>query len=484
MFLKLVRTASAGLLLLVLGASVPARAIPAFSRKSGVACTACHEAWPKLNQQGEAFRDNGYQWLSGTDNTIKLDPAYWPISIRATPGYLYNWQSNQASAAGPRTVQSGRVGTTGIDFLFAGTLTDNISFLMTYEPLLTNVNFNLEFPSQTAAIANPGEGGYLEALWVRIDNLVGLPFLNLKVGLGVLDIPYDEHRSLWVIDSSYGVFHYHPTGTFNPVELGANAWQVSVEGHDDGSRLRYALSYFQSQLDPGSNGPFSSPGVFGNVQYAWFPQRQGLAEVQAGLFGAVGVYPTEAAYLVAVNGATSGPLSGPAADTGGAPGSRANVQQNTGFDSAAYEREGLDVDLKFNTIARPFDLRLMGVMGQESKAFSLFGQNAVGTTLNPTQDALWAGGLAEIDWTPVLNHTIGLRYDFVRNLQTVDPVNLVSHEGEQDTLGLVVRVQLDLLPRTGTAVVLELDRTVGFLSGAGGNTAEQYLAFGGIDFAL
>jgi hypothetical protein len=31
---------------------------------------------------------------------------------------------------------------------------------------------------------------------------------------------------------------------------------------------------------------------------------------------------------------------------------------------------------------------------------------------------------------------------------------------------------------------VELDRVVGFLSGVGGNTTEQYLAFGGVDFAF
>src|SRR5437867_1989376 len=39
----------------------PARAIPAFARKYDLPCSACHEAWPKLNDFGIAFRDRGYQ---------------------------------------------------------------------------------------------------------------------------------------------------------------------------------------------------------------------------------------------------------------------------------------------------------------------------------------------------------------------------------------------------------------------------------------
>ena len=35
--------------------------IPAFARKYGLRCSACHEAWPKLNNFGQVFKDNGYQ---------------------------------------------------------------------------------------------------------------------------------------------------------------------------------------------------------------------------------------------------------------------------------------------------------------------------------------------------------------------------------------------------------------------------------------
>jgi hypothetical protein len=48
--------------LLVLGAILaavrPTYAIPAFARKYSLPCSACHEAWPKLNNFGQVFRDN------------------------------------------------------------------------------------------------------------------------------------------------------------------------------------------------------------------------------------------------------------------------------------------------------------------------------------------------------------------------------------------------------------------------------------------
>ena len=39
----------------------PAYGIPAFARKYGLRCSACHEAWPKLKNFGQVFKDTGYR---------------------------------------------------------------------------------------------------------------------------------------------------------------------------------------------------------------------------------------------------------------------------------------------------------------------------------------------------------------------------------------------------------------------------------------
>src|SRR5258705_13681012 len=65
--------------------SLHVRAIPAFARKYGMPCSACHEAWPKLNNFGQTFKDNGYQMGNDRDAPIFQQPAYWPVSFRMTP---------------------------------------------------------------------------------------------------------------------------------------------------------------------------------------------------------------------------------------------------------------------------------------------------------------------------------------------------------------------------------------------------------------
>src|ERR1700739_4050282 len=65
--------------------SVQVRAIPAFARKYGLPCSACHTAWPELNNFGQVFRDNGYQLGHARDSPIVRKPSYFPITFRITP---------------------------------------------------------------------------------------------------------------------------------------------------------------------------------------------------------------------------------------------------------------------------------------------------------------------------------------------------------------------------------------------------------------
>src|SRR6204780_4761771 len=73
------------LLFLLVGALPQANAIPAFARKYGLRCSACHEAWPMLNYFGQKFKDNGYQLMNDRDAPIWQNPSYWPVTFRMTP---------------------------------------------------------------------------------------------------------------------------------------------------------------------------------------------------------------------------------------------------------------------------------------------------------------------------------------------------------------------------------------------------------------
>src|SRR5580704_3181536 len=98
------------LLILVFGCFQDAHALPAFARKYGLRCSACHESWPMLNYFGQKFKDNGYQLMNDRDAPIWQNPSYWPVTFRITP--IWHRVSNNRVAtdavtgtAGPPTVE-------------------------------------------------------------------------------------------------------------------------------------------------------------------------------------------------------------------------------------------------------------------------------------------------------------------------------------------------------------------------------------------
>src|SRR6202451_4863338 len=94
-----------------------AMAIPAFARKYGLPCSACHTAWPELNNFGQVFRDNGYQLGNERDSPIWQNPSYFPITFRITP----NWHRESTNNLAVDSIPGGGPGST----LVAGTVQQN-----------------------------------------------------------------------------------------------------------------------------------------------------------------------------------------------------------------------------------------------------------------------------------------------------------------------------------------------------------------------
>ena len=115
-------------------ARVSVHAIPAFARKYGMPCSACHDSWPRLSPFGQAFKDNGYQLGNDRDAPIYQQPSYWPVTFRITPIW-HRVSTNRVAVDGaaPGSTVENKVTTlgfdwTGLDFHTAGTLAKNFSF--------------------------------------------------------------------------------------------------------------------------------------------------------------------------------------------------------------------------------------------------------------------------------------------------------------------------------------------------------------------
>jgi hypothetical protein len=125
----------------VLTCSQPAHALPAFARKYGLRCSACHESWPMLNYFGQKFKDNGYQLMNDRDAPIWQNPGYWPVVFRITPIWhrvsvgkedvdTYAGGVLTGTNAAVQRISSSGFDLSGLDFHTGGTLEKNISFYL------------------------------------------------------------------------------------------------------------------------------------------------------------------------------------------------------------------------------------------------------------------------------------------------------------------------------------------------------------------
>jgi len=261
----------------LLFAASDANALPAFARKYGLRCSACHEAWPMLNYFGQKFKDNGYQLMNDRDAPIWQNNGYWPVTIRITPSWHRESTDKVAvdqAATGQQRVTSHGFDVGGLDLLSGGTLDKNLSFLFV---LSSDENAVFHFESVNA----------------RFDNLFGSPWLNLKVGKFELDNIVSEKRGLTLSGSGGGfqLYHFIPVGDSNFVgQIGDNQFGLEWMGHSANDRTRISASLFNSSdgnVDlPGSN---SYTGFFAGSQ-AFELGKLGTQRV--GLYAMVGQAPT------------------------------------------------------------------------------------------------------------------------------------------------------------------------------------------------
>ncbi len=256
--------------------------IPAFARKYGLRCSACHTVWPELNSFGQQFRDNGYQLRNDKDTPMAQSNGYFPMTIRVTPQFHLENATKQLVDAAPgdagsgqveRTVRSHGFDLSGIDIWTAGTLWKNVSFVV----LLSGDNL--------------GSFGF-EAMHVRFDNLGNSPWLNLKVGKFELDNLVSEKRFLFLSGTggSYQSYHFQAPGSNVDFGLGDNQIGAELSGHSLNSFTRYSAAILSSNDGDPSSENFSSYDANLNFSQAFDGGKMGIERL--GTFAYLGQRPT------------------------------------------------------------------------------------------------------------------------------------------------------------------------------------------------
>jgi len=269
-------TMALALLFLALSASQNANAIPAFARKYGLRCSACHESWPMLNYFGQKFKDNGYQLMNDRDAPIWQNPGYWPVTFRITPIWhrvstgkvlvdSYPGGTFNPNSSVVRVTTSG-FDLSGLDFHTGGTLEKNFSFYV--------------LPS-----SDPTGAFHFETAMARLDNIFGSTWLNLKLGKFELDNLLSEKRILTLTGNGgiYQIYHFIPAGDGNIFgQMGDNQLGAELMGHSFDDRTRYSISLLSS-----NDGNVELP--YGNAYTGFFTFSQAFDAGKAGV-QRIGVY--------------------------------------------------------------------------------------------------------------------------------------------------------------------------------------------------
>ena len=271
-----------------------AHALPAFARKYGLRCSACHEAWPMLNYFGQKFKDNGYQLMNDRDAPIWQNNGYWPVTIRITPSWHRESTDKVAvdqAATGQQRITASGFDVGGLDLLSGGTIDKNLSFLFV---LSSDENAAFHFESVNA----------------RFDNLFGSSWLNLKVGKFELDNIVSEKRGLTLSAEGGGfqLYHFVPLGdnNFNG-QIGDNQFGLEWMGHSANDRTRISAALLNS-----SDGNVDLPG--NNSSYTGFFAGSHAFEVgklgtqRVGFYAMVGQAPTNT--LTTTSDGVTAPIAG------------------------------------------------------------------------------------------------------------------------------------------------------------------------------
>src|ERR1700756_87516 len=269
-------TATLVIAFIVLSGSQSANALPAFARKYGLRCSACHETWPMLNYFGQKFKDNGYQLMNDKDAPIWQNPGYWPVTMRMTP--MWHRVSTGKVAVdqgnGITRVTSSGFDLSGLDFHTGGTLEKNFSFYL--------------LPSSDSAASF-----HFETVMARLDNVFGSPWINVKLGKFELDNLLSEKRILTLTGNGgiYQLYHFIPQGDGNIFgQIGDNQLGIELMGHSFNDRTRYSASLISS-----TDGNVGLP--YGNAYTGFFTFSQAfdagkLGVDRIGAYAMIGQAPT------------------------------------------------------------------------------------------------------------------------------------------------------------------------------------------------
>jgi len=263
--------------------ALPARGVPAFSRKYKTSCQTCHVIFPKLNPFGEAFRLNGYHLPGETEEQVKQEPvslgseAYarmWPDMLYPStlPGNVpiamnvqfANLYASSHDEAGKTITHNDFQFPQEVNLFGAGTLGKHFSFFA-----------ELTFEEE------PDGSGAVEIEHARLDVISAFGpdhLFNFRIGKLAPNL-YDGFQEMWIMtfNGIDTVFGYNPAGYNGGTGLGEGgafslpARMRAIEMYGVAAHRLFYTVGFGAPIGPGGpNGNFnnnSTKDVYARVDY-------------------------------------------------------------------------------------------------------------------------------------------------------------------------------------------------------------------------
>jgi hypothetical protein len=223
-----------------------AEAIPAFARQVKQKCSYCHVAFPKLNEFGITFKNNGYR-LQGTKGTDVWELPAWPVAALAQIEVQWDQYDNDKRSEDKLTIVQPEV-----EVFWGTTLGPRIS---TFGEIAVE----------------RGEGADLGPVFIQYNDLVGESQLNLRAGAYDVDFNFLSSARSIVFDG-YAADDLGFFGTAVGVE--ANG-QILPE--DEGLTVRYRLGYTldNDAYTPGNQSDLSD-SFYGTAELTYMEQSVGV----------------------------------------------------------------------------------------------------------------------------------------------------------------------------------------------------------------
>lgn len=240
----------------------PTSAVPVFARKYGFQCSMCHSAFPRLNDFGVRYRQNGYQ-LPGRENeerTVLDGPA--PFAARTNGGYNYRKFEN-VDQSDVRQFQLN-----SLDLLSAGLIARDIGYFVVYPPEI----------SESRGVV--GQSGTLEMASVVFTNLA-TGWVNVRAG---------RMEPAYVAFSAKRNLSFSPYEVYDAAFPGGPAFsdtQTGVEIYGQGRWPGLSFGYAAGLLN-GSETNLSNDGPADAYARAYVVIGQGEGQTAGQRIGVVG----------------------------------------------------------------------------------------------------------------------------------------------------------------------------------------------------